>query len=57
MNGKFVVYALLVSLVCTAMSWTSLFSDDRGSGGSFRSSSGSTWRSNSGGSWGGGGHK
>ena len=56
MNGKFIVYALLVSLVCTALSWSTLVDG----GGSYRSGSGSTWSSNSGysgGSWGGGGHK
>lgn len=57
MKGKFIVYAFLVSLVCTALSW-STFTDGGGGSSSYRS--GSTWSSNSGvsgGSWGGGGHK
>lgn len=55
MSGKFIIYALLVSLVCTILSWGELTD---GSSGSYRSGSGSTWSSNSGGGWGGGGgHK
>ncbi|WP_170942250.1 hypothetical protein [Noviherbaspirillum denitrificans] len=57
MNGKFILYALMVSLVCTILSWGELA--DGGSGSASRS--GSSWSSNSGstgGSWGGGGgHK
>ena len=55
MTGKFIVYALLVSLICTILSWSELA--DGGSRSSARA--GSTWSSNSGstGGWGGGGHK
>jgi uncharacterized membrane protein YgcG len=54
MKGKFIVYALLVSLVSTILSWSEV-----ASGGGSRTGSGSSWSSNSGGgSWGGGGgHK
>ncbi|MBI1891913.1 MAG: hypothetical protein HYS18_14800 [Burkholderiales bacterium] len=57
MNGKFIVYALIVSLVSTGSSWNRLLSSPsmRGSG-SGSSYSGSSWSSNtgSGSSWGGG---
>lgn len=54
MTGKFIIYALMVSLVCTILSWGEL-----ADGGGSSSRSGSSWSSNtgSGGSWGGGGHK
>ena len=58
MNGKFIVYALIVSFVCTISSWGALLDGSGGSGPSSRS--GSSWSSNTGsggGSWGGGGHK
>lgn len=60
MNGKFIVYALIVSFVCTMFSWGALLDGSGGGGSSSRSGSGSSWSSNtgSGGSWGGGGgHK
>lgn len=58
MNGKFIVYALIVSFVCTISSWGELLDGSGGSGSSYRSGSGSSWSSNTGGgSWGGGGHK
>ena len=57
MNSKFRVYALIVSFVCSTMSWGKMFA-----GTSQRSGGGSSWSSNYGGgsSWGGGsggGHK
>lgn len=55
MNGKFIVYALIVAFISVVASWGKLVSPGQG-GGSYRS--GSSWSSNSGGgSWGGGGHK
>jgi hypothetical protein len=63
MNGKFLVYALVVSLLSTGVSWTKLLSVPSSSGSSWGSGyGGSSWSSNTGGgggSWGGGsgGHK
>ena len=58
MNGKFKIYALVVSLLCTSVSWTKMLSGGT-EGGSGRR--GNSWSSYSGGSWGGGsgggGHK
>lgn len=55
MKAKFVVYALLISLVSTVISWSRLTSSNTAWS---SSRSGSTWSSSSG-SWGGsgGGHK
>jgi len=54
MNGKFIVYALVVSFICTILSWSKLLAPDQGG---YRSG-GSSWSSSStSGSWGGGGHK
>jgi hypothetical protein len=54
MNGKFIVYALVVCLFTTMASWGKLISSTGGA-----SRGGSSWSSHSGGSsWGsGGGHK
>jgi hypothetical protein len=54
MHGKFIIYAVIVSLITTVSSWGKLMS---GSGGT--SGGGSSWSSSSGGSsWGSGGsHK
>ena len=60
MNGKFIVYALVVAFGCVAASWGELLLSNRGGassgrgGNSWSSSSGSA---SSGGSWSGGGHK
>jgi len=55
MNGKFIVYALIVSLACTVISWGKLLSSGGPGGNTWSNAgSGSTWSSNSG-SWGGGG--
>ena len=55
MNGKFIVYALVVAFFSVIASWGKLLSPGQGSG-AYRS--GSSWSSSSGGgSWGGGGHK
>jgi hypothetical protein len=54
MKGKFIVYSLVVSLVCTIASWSKTLSGNSWSSSS--SSSGSSWHSSSSGSsWGGGG--
>ena len=60
MNGKFIVYALVVAFGCVAASWGELLLNSRGSAGSGRG--GNSWSSSSGsassgGSWSGGGHK
>jgi hypothetical protein len=59
MNGKFILYALCVSLVSTVMSWGRMVSSATDSSSSYRSGySGSNWGSTTGGgggSWGGGG--
>jgi hypothetical protein len=62
MNGKFLIYALVVSLASTAISWGRLLSAPSSAGSGYRS--GSSWGSTTGGgggSWGGGagggGHK
>jgi hypothetical protein len=60
MKGKFIVYALVVSLVTTMASWGKVLSGNSFGGSGSRS--GSSWSSTSGGSsWGsgggGGGHK
>jgi hypothetical protein len=56
MNGKFIVYALIVAFISVIASWGKLLSPGQGGSGSYRS--GSSWSSSSnGGSWGGGGHK
>lgn len=57
MRGKFIVYSLVVMLICTVMSWSKLLVPGQGGyggggGSSWSSSSGST-----GGSWSGGWHK
>lgn len=60
MNGKFILYALIVSFVCTMFSWGALLDGPGGSSSSSHAGSGSTWSSNTGsggGSWGSGGHK
>jgi hypothetical protein len=53
MKGKFILYALLVTLISTLVSWSRLESGSRGAG--------SVWRSQTGGAGGGslgsGGHK
>jgi len=56
MNVKFIIYALVVSLICTLLIWGKLLGF---SGSSARSGSGSSWSSSNsgGGSWSGGGHK
>lgn len=59
MNGKFIVYALVVAFGCVAASWGELLTGSRGGGGGARS--GNSWSSSSSsgsaGSWSGGGHK
>jgi len=61
MKGKFLIYALLVSLFFTAISWSELLSSPTNdSKGRKLFTRGSSWGSNTGGdggSWGGGGHK
>jgi hypothetical protein len=65
MNGKFLIYALVVSLGSTALSWGRLLSAPSSASSGYRSGySGSSWGSTTGGgggSWGGGagggGHK
>jgi hypothetical protein len=62
MNGKFIVYALAVSLLSTGVSWTKMLRTSSGSSNWGSGYSGSSWSSNTGsggGSWGGGagGHK
>jgi hypothetical protein len=65
MNGKFLIYALVVSLLTTTLSWGRLLSSSANSSDGYRSGySGSSWGSTTGGgggSWGGGagggGHK
>lgn len=54
MNGKYLAYAILITVVSTVISWTSMFASF-----SRPSSGGSTWSSgsSSGGWGGGGGHK
>jgi uncharacterized membrane protein len=64
MNGKFLLYAIVVSLLSTTLSWSRMLSSF-GNANSYRSGySGSSWGSTTGGgggSWGGGagggGHK
>lgn len=61
MNGKFIVYAVIVTMLSTGVSWSRFLSAAISSGSS-SSSSGSSWSSStgsSGGSWGSGssGHK
>jgi len=56
MKGKFIVYALMVSLVSTIASWNKLLSGNSMSNSSSGSRTGSSWSSSSSGSsWGGGG--
>jgi uncharacterized membrane protein YgcG len=56
MKWKFILYALVVSMLCTTASWSKLLARDDYNSGSGRG--GSSWSSNTGdggGSWGGGG--
>jgi hypothetical protein len=57
MNGKFIVYALMMAFVCIAASWGELLSNNHN--GDSNARSGNSWSSNSSssGSWGAGGHK
>lgn len=63
MNGKFIVYALVVAFGCVAASWGELLTSSRGGGGGSGARSGNSWSSSSSsssgsaGSWSGGGHK
>lgn len=59
MKGKFIAYALAVSLVSTGGSWNKLLTSPSQGSSYSGSRSGSSWSSNTGsGSWGGsGGHK
>ena len=52
MNGKFVIYAFVVSFIGTIGSWNKIVSSNGSGSSSYRS--GSSWNSNTG-SWGGGG--
>ena len=61
MNGKFILYAVLVSILCTTASWGRM-QPGPSSNGSRSGAGGSSWSSNTGGgSWSGGssggGHK
>jgi uncharacterized membrane protein YgcG len=53
MNNKYFIYALVVTLITTTVSWSRMFSSTTSTG------RGSTWSSGtgSGGYYGGGGHK
>jgi len=57
MNGKFIVYAIMVSLTSTLASWGRMTTGAIGTSRSYTSGyTGSTWNSTTGGgSWGGGG--
>jgi uncharacterized membrane protein YgcG len=50
MNNKYFIYAIFVTLITTAASWTKMFGSATGTRG------GSSWTSNSGGYTGGGGY-
>jgi hypothetical protein len=48
MNGKFIAYALLVSFISTASSWSKMLSSPNQQGSNSSSHSGSSWSSHSG---------
>jgi hypothetical protein len=53
MRNKFMIYAVMVTVLFTGISWTRFIGTANNSGGYSRT--GSSWNSNTGSGWGGGG--